>query len=492
MATKDERREVLRELDDEFREDLAVHLYSSVLLHRIDPHFPRRGWSTWPLPFDETPIPSSSKTYVDLPFESNIFSSDIDADYEEIIAQRHLLKNKHRSKTTARKAGGTTTTKPSRDISGDDSSLLLPRFVDSQPQSPDSTQYSDSDSDTLQDNIASKRSSYAGSGYDDETTCEIYGDSTKPSFASYLEYQSVSNSKVDLLNELHALLERKIRTKATRASTDGSNEFAVSADICSTLTKDLAVQLASRVDTLLNNLAAMPRPSICNTFEPKTWHNVLLASILNSPYQSHNPDRTRHLHQRFKSIFESINYSYEFESDEESDDEANNGDSANTSSIARTAVEHSENGKVTQDDVITSQGFDVGKYLKYLATTTPKQYSKAHDTYFRKRSERKSRNSQLEKLIGEKLDLQSKYESLIWSQKRYKKKYSAHGTTENGIEQIKQRLMWQEPPTLDEQSYLLGHHFEVKPQHKRRRTELVEPSNFPEASNEANDHRTEQ
>jgi hypothetical protein len=339
--------------------------------------------------------------------------------------------------------------------------------------------------------MASKKTSFARSGYDDETTCEIYGDSTKPSFASYLEYQTVSNSKVDLLNEIHALLERKIQTKAGMARINGENGITVSDDICSTFTKDLAVQLASRVDTLVNNLATMPRLSICNTFEPKTWHNVLLASILNSPYQSHNPERMKRLHERFKSMFEAINYNYEFESEEENDDDnddnAHNEDWRNTSSVPLTIKTRSKTDEITQDNVITSKGFDVGMYLKYLANTTPKQYSKAPETYFKKRLERKLRNIQLEKLITDKLDLQSKYNSLLWTQERYKKRYSVRVPTENSIDHIKHHLLWQEPPTLDDQSYLLGHHFEKKPERKRRRTEVLEPSNFTETDTDSID-----
>ncbi|EDK37327.2 hypothetical protein PGUG_01425 [Meyerozyma guilliermondii ATCC 6260] len=65
--SKKERDLILESIEDEFRQDLAVHLYSTHLLHAINPYFPRRNWSNWPLPYSEVPDPRNLFTYSDQP-----------------------------------------------------------------------------------------------------------------------------------------------------------------------------------------------------------------------------------------------------------------------------------------------------------------------------------------------------------------------------------------------------------------------------------------
>lgn len=56
---------MINDLEDDFRHDLAVHLYSSVLLRKLDPGFPQAIWYRWPLDVDSVPDPRSSKIYSD-------------------------------------------------------------------------------------------------------------------------------------------------------------------------------------------------------------------------------------------------------------------------------------------------------------------------------------------------------------------------------------------------------------------------------------------
>lgn len=54
---------VVNSIELEFRQDLAIHLFSTMLLHRINPKFPPKTWSQWPL--REAPDPRLNLIYVD-------------------------------------------------------------------------------------------------------------------------------------------------------------------------------------------------------------------------------------------------------------------------------------------------------------------------------------------------------------------------------------------------------------------------------------------
>lgn len=65
MSNKTERKNILGAIEDEYRHDLAIHLYSSFLLHKVNPMFPRRNWASWPLPLGDVPEPLGVNKYED-------------------------------------------------------------------------------------------------------------------------------------------------------------------------------------------------------------------------------------------------------------------------------------------------------------------------------------------------------------------------------------------------------------------------------------------
>lgn len=60
-----EAHEILQNLEDDFRHDLSLHLYSAFLLHLENPSFPPKRWTAWPLPYDKVPDPKTSALYID-------------------------------------------------------------------------------------------------------------------------------------------------------------------------------------------------------------------------------------------------------------------------------------------------------------------------------------------------------------------------------------------------------------------------------------------
>lgn len=57
---------VVQDVEDNFRSDLAVHLYLTSLMRRVDPLIPPSYYFTWPLPKDNIPVTNTAADYVDL------------------------------------------------------------------------------------------------------------------------------------------------------------------------------------------------------------------------------------------------------------------------------------------------------------------------------------------------------------------------------------------------------------------------------------------
>lgn len=91
MSTKTDRQQVLGVLEDNYTSDLSIHLYSTFLLRRINPNFPRHSWSYWPLRFADVPIPQDD-------FEDDIvngYEKDIDDDVSAL--KRRVSNRKSRA-----------------------------------------------------------------------------------------------------------------------------------------------------------------------------------------------------------------------------------------------------------------------------------------------------------------------------------------------------------------------------------------------------------
>lgn len=98
MSNKIERKNILGAIEDEYRHDLAIHLYSSFLLHNVNPMFPRRNWASWPLPLGHVPEPLSADKYEDsdildtVQFKSpySEAKADTDADYTLVAGDSNI------------------------------------------------------------------------------------------------------------------------------------------------------------------------------------------------------------------------------------------------------------------------------------------------------------------------------------------------------------------------------------------------------------------
>ncbi|KAG7194132.1 uncharacterized protein KQ657_004840 [Scheffersomyces spartinae] len=84
MATRKDREEVLTAVEHTYRHDLPVHLYTAHLLHRIDPSWPNRRWTSWPLSDSKVPDPRTEVTYSDNVIPRDYFSTDINGQVTDV------------------------------------------------------------------------------------------------------------------------------------------------------------------------------------------------------------------------------------------------------------------------------------------------------------------------------------------------------------------------------------------------------------------------
>jgi len=59
--------QILSQLERDYKHDLAVHLYSTFLMHQLNKNFPENLWANWPLRNDLVPDPKTTELYTDEP-----------------------------------------------------------------------------------------------------------------------------------------------------------------------------------------------------------------------------------------------------------------------------------------------------------------------------------------------------------------------------------------------------------------------------------------
>lgn len=345
MSKKKERDDILNSIEDEYRHDLSLHLYSTFLFHQINPLFPRRNWSSWPLPFDRVPDPRTSKLFVD---------SEFSKDQLEDIGH------------------GAQPEKENANIE-----QLTDTEDESEDEASNATDISEEEHDTT---------------------------SQRPymRIRSVATQETLSNSKVDIMIELHALLEKKIHEKLKNVAHERS--LTMSSDISSNLTKEVCKKVANKVDQLVNNIINFQKQSNIRLSSDRpyprllNWQDILLAGL--DVDESHDKilDTERHsnLYHKLDKLFNNPSYPYEY--DTETDTET-----------------------VLDEELVSN----VNKkpkfnYLDYLSRVEETHSGIINYSNFKSRV-LKNRNlenrlQELKKLIYMgKLNLQSKYSNLSWN-----------------------------------------------------------------------------
>ena len=376
MSTKKEREVILNSIEDEYRHDLSLHLYSTFLLHQINPLFPRRNWASWPLPFDKVPDPRSSKTFVDSEICLDQFD---DIDHETNVNREKELDMRERVSTDDEDE--------SEDIGDDDELSMKDEIIHD-----------------------SKHKRYM----------RIRSVATK---------ETLSNSKVDIMIELHALLEKKIHSKLKNVA--DQRNLTMSTDVSSAMTNEVCKKLANKVDHLVNNIINFQKQgkTRLSSSRPYTrllnWQDILLAGLDVDESRKKILDNTNHanLYQKCERIFDNPKYTYEYDDHEEQ--EQNEVENENeTHGISDTYVINSRQGEGVTTTDTPKQRFN---YLEYLSKVEETHHGFINYKNFKQRM-LKNRNQEhklreLKKVIFmRKLNLQSEYSEVDWSKTKKRSK----------------------------------------------------------------------
>ncbi|KAK6198912.1 uncharacterized protein RJT21DRAFT_115860 [Scheffersomyces amazonensis] len=435
MATNKERKEVLELVEDNFRADLAIHLYSIVLLKCINPYYPNSRWSHWPLPADEVPIPKGEFTYCDNVVDESSFGTTIDEDEatqqeekkrvrEECIRQRKVNK-------TSNKESGTGNDR--EESANKVEEYVIENDVDHQVERQ--IEEEEEEDEDLSTNY------FANYGSNDE---EEFSDSDDEidfsmpiSKVTYIEKEV--DAKAELVNELNAMIARKIhqRIQDMKSRRVLGTDLEIRDDIQqSDLVKRLSVQLANKVNTMVDRLN--------DKIDKKSelildWHNVLMEGIelVDLPHNSSDILRHQEIYEHCEDLFNNIDYRYEL--DDEEDDGIDNED-LTTSSGALVVTKYLEKIKESYDNV-RHPLFQIfpHRYLIHLR-------------------EKVAFNDKFRRLYFNKLHTMAKYQQIEWSKRQRPSKIKGITPLKkdlSNIKQVQQEALVHYSHNIDEEEYIL-------------------------------------
>lgn len=225
--------QILNALEDNYRHDLAVHLYLTFLSHRINPHFPDQKWASWPLHKSELPDLASYNRYEDQIEEELV---------EDTLKIPAIAPETHESIPV---------TKARVDDLFSEKQHILVTCKNSSPTGPNAL----------------------------------------------------------LLNELQALVQRKINQRSRLGTREG---VQITVDENNELTRQMALKLANKLQGLLEKLA---KPNYSDS--KGTWQDVHLQALM---FRDHGKrpgiDSEKKSYARSKRLFRNVNFNYEYSLDQ--------------------------------------------------------------------------------------------------------------------------------------------------------------------------------
>lgn len=267
MLSRRDREGIVDYLETEFREDLPIHLYSTFLLHRINPVFPRRNWASWPLPIEEVPDPGSSRKYVDNEFLTHWKDYMKEDDFHD--DQRSLNSEE-----------------------GEFSSLD-PEEIEEQED------------------------------HSEESSNGKFSNDT-----AYLKVRSVTNitsmteNKIDLLIELQALVEKKLHSKLQRLNDVQEKTAPFTSDFECGVGDEICKKLGNKIDQFVGSIIELQIRGLKKTNSRRAhdrllnWQDVLLAGLnVEKRHRGRviSTDRYRRLYEKCERLFARVRYDYEYE-----------------------------------------------------------------------------------------------------------------------------------------------------------------------------------
>ncbi|CCG21809.1 hypothetical protein CORT_0B00890 [Candida orthopsilosis Co 90-125] len=360
MSIQQERTRILQSLEHEFINDLSLHLYSSFLLHRINPNFPLPRWTHWPKHFDKVPVPNQK--YEDDLIDNCVERFEWDIDDDRLMSDRDRVwykeggnekRKEKRKKELSVKEGG------DKEQEKRESQRQWHSQLEEEGISDSSSRSSDNDSLVSGSNDDGNDSDNSDDlDYNEE---ELLDPNNKIIEVTYTE--SIPSAKISLMNSISSLLESKIRNKIQKLKNDGKIDTSLimtSDSLPRNLLLPIVGGIANRFNSMLDTMF--------DTFHlkdyPLNWRQILLAGMINDRLHNKlNPQMYEKLIHKCEGQFEHVHNVYEFDDDEAREE----------------AVE---------EDVVTDDGgFNVEKYLESLqdeyAGPGQKDYSVLAQEYLR-------------------------------------------------------------------------------------------------------------
>lgn len=370
MSTKKERETILDSIEDEYRHDLSIHLYSTFLYHQINPLFPRRNWSSWPLSIDQVPDPRSSKKFVDNDVQ-NIPMDDID--------------DKHTSRSEEANPSINGVSNGSEDITDQE--------------------------DDNENDIEEAEEDSIGHSKEDQYM----------RIRSIATQETLSNSKIDIMIELQALLESKIHSKLKKANE--KRKLRMSSDISSKLTNEICKKIANKVDHVVDNIINLQNQGQVRmaSSRPYTrllnWQDILLAGLDLDESRDRSMDTNSYsdLYKKCEKLFVNVKYDYEYEDEQDQDE-----------SDTDTGSESEEAGTDTQKVSNTNTGttrhkFNYMTYLSHIENTHSGilNYRNFKERMLKSRGQETKLKDLKKNIFMRKLHLQNKYNDVSWERNKH-------------------------------------------------------------------------
>ncbi|KAG5420091.1 hypothetical protein I9W82_001971 [Candida metapsilosis] len=343
MSQRQERERILHSLEHDFINDLSQHLYSTFLLHRINPNFPLPRWANWPKQFDKVPVPSSK--YEDDLIDAGAVQYEWDIDEDQLVFERDRawqvdeMKNKRK------------TAKERSEVSNGDEGKETEKEVDEEIPSSlrddSEDDSSDSGSSDADDDSSNSSDSEDSAESDDELNYnedQLLDPHNKIVEVAYTE--RIPQAKTCLINALTSLLESNIRHKITALKQSGKIDASLIMTSESITSKNMVPyvgHLANRFNSMLDTMF--------DTFHrkdyPLNWQHVVMAGMINDRkrvgHGKFNSEMYERLLRKCEDVFLNVHNVYEFEEEDEEEEEAD-----------------------TRDVVTEDGGFNVVKYLESL------------------------------------------------------------------------------------------------------------------------------
>lgn len=370
MTSKLELRQTLKALDYEFATNLPLHLYSAFLLHRINPRFPKRAWSTWPKRFEEVPIPDTKfEDDVIDPYDSGIYEHDIsfDEDMNKYLLAEHdrltnkglkILKNKSflSKSNNIRKRGEQNDSQDDDDYDDDDHHHNHDNNNETtgiKPVENESIYVEESDDDEEEYRTEKKQPGNNASGEPVAHGQNLTEEEMKRRVVDIVYHETAPNAKSVLVNAIHGLIESKIQQKIQKMKEKGKidKSLYMTDELPHQTLIPICSQIAGRFDQVLNTLFRTYTPRVQKQMRLTLieWQHVVSAAVANAISRPNVETVSlvplENVFQQCKFLFDGEGVSaneYQFE------------DSVDQKAVSKV---FDENG-----------GFNVVEYLKYLGS----------------------------------------------------------------------------------------------------------------------------